>query len=830
MRALNEQNKDYQRCSVKSSRLYTAMLRPMLIPTIALLMVMAAPQIGFSQSADDATEPASEDAAETDSAPATDSKPAEETKAEPTAEASPEAAPEPAEEIPAVETVEEAPNEREETTTIAPVHVIGADPRDLLEVPGAADVITAEEIKRLKPTSLNEVVRGVAGVHVVEEEGIGLRPNVGFRGMDPDRSRSVLVLEDGIPIATLPYGGADLYYAPPMERISGIEIIKGSGSILHGPQTVGGVINYLTPEPPEKFTVTGEGRWGTHDYWMGKASVGDRNDFAGYYLQATHLRFGGFRNLNLKMSDALAKIQMNVGPTSTIGMKLNVYQENSNATYLGLSQDQFISDPSLNGAIHDYLPLQRYGASVWHKIFLGDSALLQTTAYGHIIDRKWRRQDLVRRLSDIGADQECERVFTGLGNTLECDSEFLPEDPGSSTESHAIYFLNSNGSRNRLFKIGGLETRLVWDQFWGDNIANTLKTGARVHFESAEIQYLNGTWHKSDAGEIRDQETRSGKALSLYLLDQLTLWDSLRISPGARMELYWANRHIDRNRNDEGVPADRNPAISQDSFIRGIIPGLGISYDVIPELSLFAGMHRGFAPPRVQDAITNEGDDLELDAEYSWDYEAGLRLRVDNYLRGEIAGFYMDFSNQIIEPSEAGGAVSMEGFETGLLNAGATEHIGVESNIQFDPAALANWSFSLPLELNYTFTQATFSKGWSDLIDGYRLPYAPEHMLDATVGFAHQSGFDAHVRVHFLSEQYTDLLNEPEATADGLRGEIGARAVVDAKLSYTYAPAGLTAYVVGKNLSDERYIASRRPRGIQPGPFRQILAGLSGEW
>jgi len=719
---------------------------------------------------------------------------------------------------------------KEKVTTVAPVHVIGENPRDLLEVPGSADVITAEEIERTKAVSLNEVMRGVSGVHVVEEEGIGLRPNVGFRGLDPDRSRSVLVLEDGIPIATLPYGGADLYYAPPMARISGVEVLKGSGSILHGPQTIGGVINYLTPEPPEEFTLTGEGRWGTYDYWMGKASVGDRKGLAGYYLQVTHLKFGGFRNLNLSMSDALAKLQVDVGEGATLGMKLNVYRESSNATYLGLTQDQFLTDPGMNAAIHDFLPLQRYGATVWHKMFLGESALLQTTAYGHIIDRRWRRQDLVRRMADIGADQECERVVTGLGNTLPCDSEDLPPDPASSAESHAIYFLNSNGSRNRNFKVSGIETRLVWDQFFGDNIANTVKTGIRAHTERAEIQYLNGTWHASNAGEFRDQEVRSGNALSLYLLDQLTLWDSLRISPGARMELYWATRKIDRSRDSEGVPQDATPVISEDTFIRGIIPGLGLSYDVMPQLSVFAGLHRGFAPPRVQDAVTNEGEDRALDAEYSWNYEAGMRLHVDNYLRGEIAGFYMDFSNQIIEPSEAGGAVSQKGFETGLLNAGATEHMGVETSLSFDPAALGKWGFGLPLELNYTFTQATFGDGWSDLIEGYRLPYSPEHMLDATVGFSHQSGFNAHVRANFLSEQYTDLLNESEPTADGLRGKIGARALIDAKISYTFASAGLTTYIVGKNLSDERYIASRRPRGIQPGPFRQILGGVSGEW
>ena len=40
-----------------------------------------------------------------------------------------------------------------------------------------------------------------------------------------------------------------MYYNPPAERIDQVEVIKGSGSILHGPQTMGGVINYFTKRP-----------------------------------------------------------------------------------------------------------------------------------------------------------------------------------------------------------------------------------------------------------------------------------------------------------------------------------------------------------------------------------------------------------------------------------------------------------------------------------------------------------------------------------------------------------------------------------------------------
>jgi Fe(3+) dicitrate transport protein len=53
---------------------------------------------------------------------------------------------------------------------------------------------------------------------VVEEEGAGLRANIGIRGLDPHRSRNVLILEDGIPVALNPYGEPDSYYTPQIDR------------------------------------------------------------------------------------------------------------------------------------------------------------------------------------------------------------------------------------------------------------------------------------------------------------------------------------------------------------------------------------------------------------------------------------------------------------------------------------------------------------------------------------------------------------------------------------------------------------------------------------
>ena len=79
-------------------------------------------------------------------------------------------------------------------------------------------MIDLRAIENTRVLTTAEVLRKAPGVHVREEEGFGLRPNIGVRGLSPTRSSRVLLLEDGIPLAYAPYGDNAAYYHPPIER------------------------------------------------------------------------------------------------------------------------------------------------------------------------------------------------------------------------------------------------------------------------------------------------------------------------------------------------------------------------------------------------------------------------------------------------------------------------------------------------------------------------------------------------------------------------------------------------------------------------------------
>ncbi len=675
-------------------------------------------------------------------------------------------------------------------------------------IPGSVKVTPKEELDRMQAVTANEVLRRTPGLHVVDEEGAGLRLNIGVRGLDPDRSRKVLILEDGVPVALNPYGEPEMYYSPSIDRMQGVEVIKGSGQILYGPQSVGGVINFITAEPPVEQEMKLKLQSGQGGYTSLLAQYGNTYDNTG--IQVTYLRkqSDNMAGTQFVLNDLNAKVRIPLSNKSVLGIKFSAYDENSNSTYLGMTQSMF--DQRTNDfefiAPNDNLDVKRMAVSANHRYSIGNGWSLHSTFFANTTTRDWRRQDFALNSFDENGNNILPGDFTGTfwGDT--------------TVAGGAIFMRDRTGNRNRTFQVAGFEQKAEWQAYFADFVEYKLHVGYRYMFERAFEQRINGSSADAISGQLVNDEVRTGNALSAYVLNQIKLGKYFELSPGVRVEDYAFEREIFRQ-------SSRDTLITANNRIRTLIPGVGAGIFLHPNLNLYGGVHRGYSPPRVKDAIdfTFANPVLDLDAEKSWNYEAGLRTKIAPGLRAELTYFLLDFENQVIAASESGGQAF------GVVNAGATLNQGVEASIELNFRELVQSPWLILLDAQTTFLRATFNE--SRIVNGIdirgnRLPYAPDLTISSGLTVEAPFGTGMRFTLTHVGEQFTDDINSVLPTNNGRFGKMDAFTLLDFGLYHHIRPWKTRVNIAVKNITDQRYIATRRPQGISLGLPRFITAGF----
>lgn len=706
--------------------------------------------------------------------------------------------------------------------TMPQVNVIASKKGIFETVPGSLTYIDQAQIQLINPVSGNEVLRRSPGVHVVDEEGMGMRANIGIRGLDPDRSRSVLILEDGIPVALAPYGEPELYYTPAIDRMAGVEILKGSGSILYGPQTIGGVINYITADPPLEQTGHATIRGAQGGFYTAMVSYGNSTDKAGYNVNFLHKQADSVGISNFKINDLSAKIRLQGGDKSTIALKLGVYDETSNSTYVGITQAMYDAGGAFDFARvspDDVLAIRRYSAALIHNYFFNNTTRLTTTAYGYTTTRNWQRQDFAYN------------TFNPEGDLNPPPSNFTGVVWGDETiPGGAIYMRNTTGNRNRQFEVAGAETRLQSDYFI-NNMKSEFIAGARFLYERAFEQRINGSNGSSSSGSLMEDEIRTGIGSSAFAHNRFSVTQRISVTAGLRLENFSYERDIRRGRFQIGDQVLlRDTTLVAGSSLTQLIPGAGFNILLGGASTLFGGIHRGFAPPRVKDAVSNDGYVYQLDAEKSWNYEMGIRQNTPWGVSWELTGFYMDFANQVIPVSESSG-----GQGVGLVNGGRTFHRGAEFAVI---AEVSQWwqagPYSVTLDAGLTRVDARFNADRfvgpdNNMLNirGNKTPYSPEWIANSALVFKHNNGWMARLAVNHVEKQYADILNTETPSTNGRTGIIPAYTVFNGCVAYRIDRISTTFRVSAQNLTDERYIVTRRPQGIRLGLPRMFTAGIS---
>lgn len=680
----------------------------------------------------------------------------------------------------------------------AEIVVIGQR-ENLLRIPGSGATIELEDLERARVLNVNEALRQAPGVFPRDEEGLGLRPNIGIRGLSPTRSTEVLLLEDGLPLTYGPYGDNATYSHPPLRRFERIEVLKGASQIRFGPHTVGGVVNYISPSAPDAFGGSVFAAGGENGYAEGAVSLG--GPVLGFRVlgHASTTYFDGVRdNHDLEFADYSLRVERDLAPGHELVARVAMNRENSQVSYSGLTQAEFAANPYGNPFPNDRFSTQRYTGALTHGWDISPNISLTTSAYWLYFNRDWWRQssNSGQRPSD-SSDPACGSM-ANLSTT--CGTE------GRLREYHQY----------------GIESRLTWEtQLVGADA--TIEGGVRWHTERQNRWQINADTPTGRTpgvgpnagvieGNLRDAEAWSGFLLATFD------WGRFALSPGVRVESIEFER------------TNRLTAQSGSTDMTEVIPGLGATFDLSDALVIYAGVHRGFSPPRVEDIVTNAGGTVDLDAEESTNWELGLRGEPVQGLHIDIGAFRMDFDNQIVPASVAGGVGAT------LTSAGETRHTGAELSLRFslrEAGVMQSDDIFFRTAITYVWEAEYVGARFSNIsgfggvsVSGNRLPYAPEWIASAALGYARGDWFDVQAEVQYTGEMFTDDLNTVTPIANGQRGLIEDATILN--LAANVRPFGerTTFFATVKNVTDEVYIVDRA-RGILPGAPRLWQAGVS---
>jgi Fe(3+) dicitrate transport protein len=648
------------------------------------------------------------------------------------------------------------------------IDIVGREENALSKIPGTVDVINQKKMEELQPQSLQDVLKTIPGVNVRGDEGgLGSIPNIGIRGLNPSRSSKVLLLEDGAPIQPSLFISNASYYSPPVERISGIEVLKGASGLKYGPSNIGGVVNYLSKTPSQGFKLTG--KVGNYGYRLAEVEAGGRSSSNGAIggINFIQSESNGYQGNGFKMYDILMKGGIEIAQNQWLSLKYTHYDNNINTSYVGLRPTQYDNRTKDNPAPNDRFITQRNGVDLNHSIEISPDTKINTLIYWSKLSRDYWRQSILTRTQDSTIFKACN-----IG------SDCLV-------------------GRNREFQMLGLDSRIN-HAYQGFGISNEVEFGIRLHTES-QINQLVSSKTLAYSGQISLHEENKANSLAMYAQNRFLFTKDFALIPGVRLESYNQTRS--------------NVITGKAGSAKNIetIPQIGATWQLMPQAQVYSSIYKGFAPAQLATAIDEKGVDQQLAPERSTNMELGLRGKSGAFSY-DTAVFSMNFSNQIVNQSLAAGISK--------ANGGKSLHQGAELALAYEIGR--GWG----INGNATYIPVAKFVGTNSLgRDGNRIPYTPK--LTSNLGVSYEkNGFNTLVSLNYLSAQYADSANTVAQNAIGTLGEVPSFTTINWSANYAINKDWKLFGVIN-NLLDKRYISSRSPDGIFAGAPLNFQAGMS---
>ncbi|MEH1834444.1 MAG: TonB-dependent siderophore receptor [Nostoc sp.] len=558
------------------------------------------------------------------------------------------------------------------------------------DIPQSIQVVPRQVIEDRVITDPDDAVRTISGVIPSNPSYEGGLSAFSIRGFDYGSN----VLRNGV--REIDFGSVSRNDLTNIERV---EILKGPASVLYGQGSLGGAVNIVTKQPLRDPFYNLEFLAGSYDLYRGAVDFsGPLNDSRTvlYRLNAFYQdsnTFIDFSRNNRWLVNPVVSWQ--ISPNTKLTIEGDVSKTVSQ-TSAGLPAVGTVL-PNPNGKI----PINR---------FIGEPGDFETGLFariGYDLQHQFSKDWSVRNVFRYAVLKRGGGGFTA-GSSLDPDGRTLDrfyfDDPNPKTDDTVNGFIVATDLTGK-FETGSIKHTLLF----GTEVYNTKRTNFEyISGDAAPLDLFNPVYGSPrGAVEDRGNSTQSGGFVGVYLQDQIALADNLKLVLGGRYD--WANQ------DSKDLITDTKTSQSDEAFS----PRVGIVYQPIQPISLYASYSRSFNPNSGTDANGNL-----FDPESGTQYEVGIKGDLSNKLSATLALFDLTRSNVLTtDPNNSNFSIQT----------GKQRSRGIELDISGE--ILPGWSIAA----GYAYIDARISED-NDYAVGNRLVNAPENSFGLFTSYKFQSG------------------------------------------------------------------------------------------
>jgi Fe(3+) dicitrate transport protein len=739
---------------------------------------------------------------------------------------------------------------------LTPFNIIG-NKADVSSLQGTGTVLDASDLGPFFHTDITEILRQVPGVYVRPEEGYGLFPNISLRGVDPNRSSKVTIMEDGIPSSPSPFSDPSAYYSPTAGRMSGFEILKGSSSLKYGPNNTGGVINYLSTPIPNQQLSHLQASYGENNERIGHAYSGGKTALGGgtlgYLVEVFDQRSDGWKTVNglgnvpssnapVAKTDVTFKLGYEFGDENYLEFKAGRTDLDGDVSYIGLSKADFAANP-YQRYHNTRLDNMDSDQTRYYLRFLKEfspEVKLSTTAFYNEFNRDWYKVGKVRindRRNTSGAAVVSTYESEKYDDDGDPNTDEIANPDYSSLEKWKSIGKGAFGSADHVNMLRGsglMSDAAIYDgagqvkykhndrAYVNKGIQSNLDFELGINsfdfgFRYTDDEYTykdytedtyditangGGLVYNSTAASSKDKPSKNefkkdriSNAWEWYLVDTID-FGVLTLTPGLR---YTEVEYEYNNKKDS---------------VSDVLLGLGVTYD-FETVTLFGGLHQGHALPGYHGA---EG---ALEEEQSLGLELGVRGTASRF-GYELAYFNTSIDDMIAIPNAG------SGLGDDAINIGEASTQGLEAVLVADLSPAGG--IGVPVQFSITFTDAEFDSATTADDEsryeggkaGNSIPFVADVQYNLRGGLVFDK-LSTYLNYHWQDDVYVNASN---TAPDNFDAQIKSYGVLDWSAFYQISK-GVSLFGKVTNLADKEYAVSDLPDGLRPGAPRIASVGMS---